>query len=396
MKRGRGHNGAGTIDRRGEGSWRIRYRVGSQRYAKTFYGTKTEAAKELRRLLHDGDSGQHVPPDRMTVAGWIDHWIAIGAPGRRKKKVGRRTLERYEQLLRCHVKPMLGEMQLQKLLSSVVDKLYASFEGKMSETSAHHVHTVFKACLSAAVRAKVIARNPVDGVEIVSAVGTFDHDVLDDAELAKLVAGFRGSPLYPIVAVYAFTGMRLREAIALRWEDVDLENRIIAVSRAVEETKGYRGIKAPKTERGIRTFKIDNGLTGLLVALRGKQQRLVAGLPDGADVNPSLIKLPAGSLLFPGGDGTDLTSLRDGRAVSRTFKARALKLGFPAALRLHDLRGSHETVLLDAGVNPKVVADRCGHDVATMLKVYAKRTRKADAAAAEIIGAVSANALGPK
>jgi integrase len=106
--------------------------------------------------------------------------------------------------------------------------------------------------------------------------------------------------------------------------------------------------------------------------------------------------LPAGALLFPGGDGTDLTKLRDARAVSRMFKRRALKLGFPATLRLHDLRGSHETVLLDAGLSVHVVADRCGHDPAVLLRNYAKRTKKADAAAADVIGMLSAGVLDQK
>jgi integrase len=96
--------------------------------------------------------------------------------------------------------------------------------------------------------------------------------------------------------------------------------------------------------------------------------RLVAGLPDSAEVDLSLIRLPAGALLFPGGDDTDLTKLRCGRAVSRVFKRKMLKLGFPANLRWHDLRGSHETVLLDEGVSVHVVADRCGHDPATLLR----------------------------
>lgn len=62
-------------------------------------------------------------------------------------------------------------------------------------------------------------------------------EVLDDTELARLIAGFKGSPLYPIVAVSALAGPRLRETIALAWENVDLENRIITISRAIEETK---------------------------------------------------------------------------------------------------------------------------------------------------------------
>jgi integrase len=65
-------------------------------------------------------------------------------------------------------------------------------------------------------------------------------------------------------------------------------------------------------------------------------------------------------------------------------------------MRLHDLRGSHETVLLDAGVSVHVVAERCGHDPVVLLRNYAKRTKKADAAAADIIGALSAGILGQK
>jgi len=396
MARKKGAYGNGSIEPSGKNSWRVRYRIDGVRYAKIVEGTKTEAGKELRRLLHAGDEGKHVAPDKMTVDAWIDHWIRIGAPGRRKKKVGRRTLEGYGQKLRTHVKPVLGKKVLQELQAIDIDKLYAGFEGKMSETTAHHVHTVFNSCLSAAVRKKLLARNPIGDAERIPAAGEFDHDVLDDAELARLVAGFKGSPLYPIVAVAAFTGARLREVIALMWDDIDFENRIITVSRAVEETKGYRGTKRPKTERGIRTFKIDDNLAKMLAAHREKQQRLVAGLPDGIEVDLSLIRLPAGALLFPGGDGTYLTKLRDARAVSRTFKRRVLKLGFSAALRLHDLRGSHETVLLDGGVSVHVVAERCGHDPAILLRNYAKRTKKADAAAADVIGTVSASALSQK
>jgi integrase len=392
----KGRYGSGSVEPSGKNSWRIRYRIEGVRHARIVEGTKTEASRELRRRLHDGDEGKHIAPDKMTVEAWIDHWISIGAPGRRKKKVGHRTLEGYGQKLRTHVKPVVGKKALQELQATDIDKLYAGLEGKVSPTTAHHVHTVFNSCLSAAVRKKLLARNPIDGAEKVPATGKFDHDVLDDTELVKLVEGFKGSPLYPIVAVAVFTGARLREVTALRWTDVDLENRIITVSRAVEETKGYRGTKAPKTENGFRTFMIDDGLTKLLAAHREKQQHLVAGLPDNAEVDLSLIRLPPDALLFPGGDGTDLTKLRDGRAVSRTFKKKMLKLGFPANLRWHDLRGSHETVLLDAGVPVHVVAARCGHDPAELLRTYARRTKKADTAAANVIGTLLAGVLGQK
>jgi integrase len=68
------------------------------------------------------------------------------------------------------------------------------------------------------------------------------------------------------------------------------------------------------------------------------------------------------------------------------------KLGFPK-LRFHDLRGSHDTILLDKGVPLHVVAARCGHDPAVLLRLYAKRTSKADATAANVIGTMTKGIL---
>ena len=111
MNKRRGYRDGG-IDQRGEKSWRLRYRVNGRRFTKTVHGTKSEAQKALRDLLHAGDTGEHVAPDKMTLGQWIDHWIAAGAPGRSQKRAGRRTVERYSELMRCHVVPVLGTRRL--------------------------------------------------------------------------------------------------------------------------------------------------------------------------------------------------------------------------------------------------------------------------------------------
>ena len=147
LRRGNRAFGDGAIDMRGEGRYRLRYRVGGRRFTKTFHGTLTEARKELRRLLRDGDTGDHVDPTKMTVGQWIDRWIAAGAPGRKKKKVGQRTLERYEELLRVHVIPTLGTRPLQKLAATEIDTLYEEREGEIAPMTLHRVHvTLIPAC----------------------------------------------------------------------------------------------------------------------------------------------------------------------------------------------------------------------------------------------------------
>jgi integrase len=147
-------------------------------------------------------------------------------------------------------------------------------------------------------------------------------------------------------------------------------------------------LKEPKRASHKRTIAIDDSLIALLLSERDKHLRLAAGVPHGAAVDLSLIKLPEGALMFPSfDDGPDFTRPRSAKPVTDLFTKRARKQ-FPG-LRFHDLRGSHETALLDAGVPVHVVAARCGHDPAVLLKNYAKRTKGADTSAAKIIGNMS-------
>jgi integrase len=397
-------HGDGAIDERGENAYRLRYRIDGKRFTKTFHGTLTEARRELRRVIQSGDTGEHVEPAKVTVAAWIDRWIALNqrhdveADGSsRRGLVNRRTLERYEELLRCHVTPTLGKRPLQKLQGTEIDDLYVALEKKLSPRTVHHVHTVFGACLKAAVRKGLITNNPVARAEAPSA-GESDHGMaLDEAQLRTLLEGFRPSTLFPIVAVLAFTGARRGEVLALRWSDLDVENKTLRIERAVEQTSKFElAIKGPKTERGKRTITIDDDLIALLCSEREKLQRLQAGVPYGVQVDLSLVKLPDEALMFPNlttahGD-IALTNLRTPGNVTKEFLRRAALLGFPD-LRLHDLRGTHETLLLDAGVPVHVVAARCGHDPAVLLRSYAKHSKKADTSAAAIIGALSKGVL---
>src|SRR5438874_726647 len=117
--------GMAVSKREAKNSWRLRYRINGRQFSKTVRGTKTEALKTLRELLHSGDKGDHIAPDKMTLKEWADHWLAIGAPStRRRRHVGARSLERYAELLRLHILPVLGERPLQHLQATEIDALY--------------------------------------------------------------------------------------------------------------------------------------------------------------------------------------------------------------------------------------------------------------------------------
>lgn len=407
----RGH-GEGTIDERGEGIFRLRYRVNGERFTQTFRGTKAEARKEMRKLLKAGDDGEHVDPSKKTVGQWIAEWIAAGAPGRKKKRVGQRTLERYEQLLNTHVKPALGSRLLQQLRAPEIDKLYTGLDGKIAPRTAHHVHVVFSASLATAHRKGEIAANPMFKVEQIPNPDPQPDEIdaepetddigagLEEAELAALIAGFKSSTLYPVVALAAASGARRNELLALRWSDLDASTKTLRFERALEQTKkfGIR-VKPPKTKRGLRTIDLDDAIIGVLLAERERHQRFVAGIPDGAAVDLGLVRLPVGSLMFPavpeGSEQFDLKKPRNPRNFSKEFARRAGVIGF-GSTRFHDLRGIHATAMLDAGQPVHIVAQRIGDDPATLLRNYVKRKRSkaADKSLASAIASFSGGFLG--
>jgi integrase len=186
--------------------------------------------------------------------------------------------------------------------------------------------------------------------------------------------------------------------LALRWGDIDTAAKTLRIERALELTDKFGlALKEPKRARHKRTIAIDDDLIALLCSEREKHLRIHVGAPDGASVDLSLVKLPDDALMFPNpparGEGFSFTKLRNPDNMTKEFVRKARALGFPR-LRLHDLRGTHETMLLDRGVPVHVVAARCGHDPAVLLRTYAKRTRKADTSAAAVIGALSKGVLG--
>jgi integrase len=271
------------------------------------------------------------------------------------------------------------------------------------------VHVVLGALLSTAHRKGEIANNPMVKVEQIPNPDCQPADAdepevdsigegLDETELTKLIAGFKSSSLYPVVVLAAACGARRNELLALRWSDLDTEKKTLRIECALEQTKKF-GIRRKRPERGWRTINLDDSVIAVLLAEKEKHLRLHAGIPDGTTVNLGLVRLPAGTLMFPAapepGKEFDLTKPRNPRNFSKEFARRAGVIGF-GATRFHDLRGIHTTALLYAGIPVHTVAQRIGEDQATLLRNYAKRKRskQADEKLSSTIADIAAGFLG--
>src|SRR5262249_23749743 len=149
MTKRRGH-GDGGIDPRGPDTWRLRHRISGQRFSVTFRGSLGDARKELRRLIRSGDAGEHVAPDKITLASWIDRWLALlererddSAP-RKRGLVAAKTLQRYSELLR-HAAVVLGSRPIQQIQATEIDSLYCAPEKRRSRRTVHHIPPALRA-----------------------------------------------------------------------------------------------------------------------------------------------------------------------------------------------------------------------------------------------------------
>src|SRR5262249_22586158 len=232
-------------------------RIAGQRYSVTFKGDLAGAKKRLRELLTSGDTGTHIEPDKLTVGDWLEEWIGAGCPGNQKKsRVGNRSLDRYTAILRTHVVPALGQIKLQKLSDRDIDRFYLALDAKqLAPGTRRYVHIVFNSALNAARRKALILVNPVDRSVHIPAPVESDHGkVLETDQFKPLLALFKGTSLYPIVATALGTGARRGEILALRWSDLDPVAKTLRIERATEEAKGRndaraRRFKGPKSDR---------------------------------------------------------------------------------------------------------------------------------------------------
>lgn len=183
-------------------------------------------------------------------------------------------------------------------------------------------------------------------------------------ELGTFLTAVSGDVHAALWHVAALTGMRRGELVALRWEDVDLETGTITVCRSVG--RGLDGVhdKEPKSDAGRRTVELDEPIVDVLRAHRQAQLERRMALGAGWSDHGLVFCQIAGTSIDP-----DLLTTWWRHLVRR----RALGLDL-VPIRLHDLRNSHCTQLLDAGVRPDVVTERLGHlSVAFTLQRYGHR-----------------------
>ncbi|ACZ62560.1 tyrosine-type recombinase/integrase [Dehalococcoides mccartyi] len=362
----------GHIKKRANGTWSIVVYMGRDpKTGKKIYqwqtvkGTKSHAEKELAALINRKNNGSFVKPTKTTVGTFLESWLETYA----SCNTAPRTFERYSQIVRLHLTPNLGRIELTQLRPEHIQAYYSkalsggrvSGGGLSAQTVKHH-HRVLSEALNHAVKWGLLARNVAMAVDPprpekreMHTIAPEDMSVLFE-EAAKMEKN-SGLPYELIFMTALHTGMRRGEILALRWSDIDLAKSKIYVRCSLQCLKnGEIIIREPKTPGSRRLVSMTPSLLEKLII--HKESSSANMILQGKT-------LQGDSLVFAHFDGTPINP----NTVSPAFAKIAKRAGLN--LRLHDLRHSHATLMLTAGVHPKIVSERLGHStVAFTLDTY--------------------------
>lgn len=342
------------------------------------FGTKAAALEAMNTLQSDISGGTFVEPSRQTVAAYLGEWIKAVRPPAIRGGTWRGYRDNVDRL----IVPRIGDVPLQHLTRAKVKALYAELATSggrggrpLAVKTVHNVHLTLRRALGDAVDDRILTSNPADGAHRLPRDRGLEMKTWTGAELGRFLAGVADDALFGLWRLASQTGMRRGELLGLRWRDVDLEaGRVQVVQQRV---RGEEGVVygPPKTTAGRRRIDLD---AVTMVALREHRRRQVADRlafgPGYADAD----------LVFAHADGSPL----DPDSVSGSFERAVRRLSLPA-IRLHDLRHTHATLALSAGIHPKVVQERLGHSSITVtMDVYSHAIPAMQADAATRIAAI--------
>jgi integrase len=314
--------------------------------------TRKEAEKvlgDLVKRIHDGD---YRSPERITVAEYLtDRWLPL-----RRRQVRHSTYRSHVAITRLHVVPYIGNVPLHRLTPDDLDRLYDVLltrgrrngaGGGLSPKMVRNVHNMLSKALADACRKGTVQRNvatladpPKPGRDAAVRVWSAEQlrQFLDEIADQRLASAFY---------LAANTGMRRGEVLGLAWRDVDLDAARLSVRQAAITVEYEVSFADVKTTTARRTIDLDDRTVEVLRAWEARREEEAALV--GATVTDD-------ETVFARGDGGVTHPDYFSQVFDRTLVKSEL-----ARIRLHDLRHTHASILLKAGVPVKVVSERLGH-----------------------------------
>jgi integrase len=356
-------NSEGSIYQRKDGRWcaSVCVREDNRVKRKYFYATTQAEAMSKRDAARTAQrKGLPLPDERETVGRWLRHWLEHYI----EPSVRPRTMRSYKGLVEDHIIPELGHKGLTQLSVDDVQRFVTRKRGRgLSPRTVRYLLVVLRMALKKAEALGKVARN-VATLAAGPRIERKEVQPLTVEQTRSFLGALEGERFGALFLVAATRGLRLGEALALRWSDLDLDDEVPTLRVAHTLQREGRGpercwhLAPPKSAKSVRSLHLSPTVIDSLRAHRTRQieERLLAGTSwENHD------------LVF----ATRLGRPLEERNVRRAFYRVIDRAGLPRK-RLHDLRHGHATQLLLAGENMRQVSAALGHSqIGVTMDTYA-------------------------
>lgn len=324
-------------------------------------GNKRKAEQMLRETLQTYEIEQRGPKCDMSYSDYVQKWLEYV-----HRKVDEVTYQGYELLAQRQIIPWFQEKStkldevslplLQEYIDEKATKGRADGKGGLSPRSLRLHKNILYQSLTEAVKDGLIASNPCQHVILPKNVRYESHFYTVE-QLNQFFEAIRDEPLYPLLKITAIYGLRRSEVLGLKWDSIDfgagtmtIRHTVSKVTKAVEKDKtknatSYRSF--PLTEEAQRIFQAAK-------AEEEKNRRLFGR------------KYQESDYVFKWADGRSYSP----DYITSKFPALLKKHGMPH-IRLHELRHSCASLLINAGFTLKDVQEWMGHaDIKMTANIY--------------------------
>lgn len=370
--RGKRQNGnGGKARQRKDGRWTADVSYTDPQTGKlvrtSVYG-KTEADVEEKRraALSRAHSGRPITDSKALLETFTEQWIAGPLEISDRKPT---TKQLYAGLARKHVVgSRLGSTPLANITTSGVERWVAGLKREgLSQSTIRTTYTVLRAILAVAVRDKLLQDNPAAAMPRPK-VDHHEAQYLTPAQVRLLLEAAGSSRYRPLFELLVHTAMRRGEALALRWEDIDEDQRVIRIRGTLARVGGKLTVIPPKTRSGRREIPLSSATTKVLkeIKLRTARERLKAGSQWGGA--PFVFLTELGEPVEPRNALRALATIVqrhntavDQRNATLPVSQRSDEDKLPAGIGVHTLRHSAASAMLTAGIPMLTVSRICGH-----------------------------------
>jgi integrase len=320
---------------------------------RSVYGrTRAEVVRKLDELRGRKASGLVTELTRLTVSDYLMQWLRDTVT--MENRPG--TFVRYEGNIRLHIAPAIGALKLTSLKPAHLQHVYAGMAARgFAPSTIRIVHAILHRALKRAVEWNYLPRNPADAVKPPSRTQPEMTPLTAEQVKQLLPAAVRASSRYAVLyRRLVDTGLRIGEALALAWPDVDLERGAVSITKTLQDVQrgGVPVLGDPKTEQSRRKVPLAPATVAALRAHRGRQNEERLQVGPGYAAYGFVFASPVGTAVY-------------GRTVGVALTHLLASLGLPH-VRLHDLRHTAATLMLEAGVPAKIVSERLGHSSIAM------------------------------